>query len=78
MAPSEKPSAQMYQLSAITFLYVLYTSGIRSSVFSLSVMQKLYVPIRSVQPFREKRQMLNIPLRSVHVRYTFLNVVLKF
>ena len=54
LVPSEKPSASMFQLLCITFLYVPYTFGIRVALFLIEFMSKLYVSIRSVQPFRDK------------------------
>ena len=50
----------------------------RSSMFLLSFVEKLYVPIRSVQPFRDSVKLLYVPIRSVYVRYRFLNVFVKF
>ena len=60
-----------------TFPYVLHTFGMRSSMFLLSFTEKLYVPIRSVQPFRDSVKLLYVPLGSVYVRYTFLNVFIQ-
>ena len=46
-------------------------------MFLLSFAPKLYVPIRSVQSFRDSVKTLYVPIRSVYVRYTFLNVFVK-
>ena len=47
-------------------------------MFLLSFVEKLYVPIRSVQPFRDSVKLLYVPIGSVYVRYTFLNVFVEF
>ena len=64
--------------SCHTFPYVRYTFGIRSSMILLNLVGKLYVSIRSVQPFRDSVKMLYVFIRSVYVRHTFLNVFVKF
>ena len=50
----------------LTFLYVPYTFRIRSSYKSKEFSQKLYVPIRSVQPSRYSCKLLYVPIRSVY------------
>ena len=54
-----------------TFLYVPYTFCIRSPYEMNNFSQKLYVPIRSVQPSRYSCKLLYVPIRSVYVPIRF-------
>ena len=47
-------------------------------MFLLSFVEKLYVSIRSVQPFRDSMELLYVSIRSIYVRDAFLNDFVKF
>ena len=60
------------------FPYVLYTLCMRSWTILSTLAENVYVPIRSVQPFRDSVKMLYVPIRSVYVPYTILNDFVQF
>ena len=68
---SGKPPSLKWTVFALTFLYVPYTFRIRSPYEMKDFCQKLYVPIRSVQPSRNSCKLLYVPIRSLYVPYTF-------
>jgi len=71
MGVSGKPLRKKWSKFVLTFLCVPYTFRIRSPCKMKDFCQKLYVPIRSVQPSRNSLKLLYVPIRSPYVPDTF-------
>ena len=64
MGLSRKPYRERLPRDRLAFLYVPYTFLYVPPCFLKDFLGKLYVPIRSVQPFRRNMKMLYVPIRS--------------